>query len=88
MDTVDEMMEYIFPDMPDNEDLVSMVRRALEDTNVAGTSREDILNWLIAEEAPAAKSGHITRRETTYCTFSSPRHSRTTASGGTLRARD
>ena len=40
VETVDDMMEYIFPDVSsENEDLVAMVRRALEDTNTGTTNR-------------------------------------------------
>ena len=62
VETVDDMLEYIFPDVSsENEELVAMVRRALEDTNV-GTSREDILNWLVAEGSASCKERSYLKR--------------------------
>lgn len=49
VDSIDDMMAYIFPDQSEiNAELIEYVRRALEDP-AAQHSKEDILLWLIAE---------------------------------------
>ncbi|MBD53358.1 MAG: hypothetical protein CL450_08760 [Acidimicrobiaceae bacterium] len=49
VESIDDMMAYIFPDQSEeNADLIGHVRRALEDP-AAEHSKEDILQWLIAE---------------------------------------
>ena len=54
IETVDEMLQFVFPDKDEQEsELVEFVRRALSDP-AASHSKGEILEWLIAEEAPVA----------------------------------